>query len=219
MDAPSHTLLRSFIDLPVNEESGGYRVTHSVSVGSPQQLHYTYDLDNGSIVQLWRGGFLDATPMWYSRGDGSSRPVGAVQHFGVPSLMLNKLESANAAWSTDTVGSSYRPGGYQLDEQERPTFFYTVYGAQVQDASRVMENGQGIQRTITIQNPSQNLHARLAQGNKIETVSKDLYLIDDKAYYLRLEDAGGAKPVVRNIGGKQELLIPVNNKLVYSILF
>lgn len=219
VEANGNTLLRSFMDLPVNENTGGYRVTHSINVGSPEQVHYTYDMDKGTLVQVWRGGFLDATPMWYSRGDGSSRPVGAVQHFGLPELTLSKLASAQEAWPTDTAGSSFRPLGYQLDEQDRPSFLYSVYGREVEDALHVLQNAHGIQRTITVQNPSANLYARLAKGNKIEAVSKDLYLIDDKAYYLRLENAGEAKPVVRNVGGEQELLVPVRNKLVYSILF
>ena len=64
VEATENTLLRSFMDLPVNQESGGYRVTHSVNVGSPLNVHYTYDMDYGNLVQLGRGGFLDATPMW-----------------------------------------------------------------------------------------------------------------------------------------------------------
>lgn len=217
--ATENTLLRSFMDLPVNEKPGGYRVTHSVNVGSPLNVHYTYDMDYGNLVQLWRGGFLDATPMWYSRGDGSSRPVGAVQHFGVPSLTLSKLDNTSTTWATDTIGSSYRQLGYQLDAQELPTFIYTVYEARIQDAIRPLENGQGIIRTINIQNPGENLYARLVQGEKIEMVSRGLYLIGDKAYYLRLENTGGSKPIVRNVSGKQELIVPVQDQLIYSILF
>ena len=42
-----------------------------MNVGSNKGLHYTYDMDHGNMVQLWRGEFLDATPMWHDRGDGS----------------------------------------------------------------------------------------------------------------------------------------------------
>jgi len=219
VEATENTLLRSFMDLPVNQKSGGYRVTHSVNVGSPLNVHYTYDMDYGNLVQVWRGGFLDVTPMWYSRGDGSSRPRGAVQYFGVPSLTLSRLDKTNTTWATDTIGSGYRQLGYQLDAQELPTFIYTVHKAQVQDAIRPLENGHGIRRTINIQNPGENLYARLAQGEKIEMVSRDLYLIGDKAFYLRLDNAGGSKPMVRDVGGMQELIVNVQNQLIYSILF
>jgi hypothetical protein len=50
-------------------------------------------------------------------------------------------------------------------------------------------------------------------------VEKDLYVVDGKSFYLRITNAGGAKPVVRTSGNKQELIVPVRGKLSYSILF
>ena len=214
IDAQTNTTHRSFMDLPDD-----VRVTHAISVGSPEQVHYTYDLDKGMVVQVWRGGFLDATPMWHSRGDGSSRPLGAVQHFGAPAFTLAKLPSPGAAWVADTAGSGYRPKGYVLDANDRPTFLYRIYGANVSDAIRVLDNGHGLRRELTVQNPTGELYARLAEGETIEETAKDMYLIDGKSYYLRLDDAGGAKPVIRDTNGRKELVVPVRGKLSYSILF
>ena len=214
VDAPTNTMLRSFMDIP-----GGQRVVHAISVGSPQQVHYTYDLDKGSLVQVWRGGFLDATPMWYSRGDGSSRPRGMVQRFGQPQLSLAKFSSADAAWVADTVGSGYTPKGYKLNRQDEPTFMYTSYGAQVSDAVRALSSGDGIEREITVQN-GQGLYLRLAEGNNIEQASNGWYVLDDQSYYIRLDDAGGASATIRNgANGRKELVVPVQSKLRYSILF
>ena len=219
--APVNTILRSFMDLPVENEKGrsGVRVVHAVNVGSPEQVHYTYDLDKGNMVQMWRGEFLDATPMWYSRGDGSSRPMGSVQYFGQPSFALAKLASPQAAWVADSAGTGYRPGGYDTDKNDQPTFSYQLYGANVKDAIRVMEGGKGLRRELTVQNPVANLYARLAAGSTIEEVSRGMYLIDGKSYYIKLVDAGGAKPVVRDANGQKELIVPVSSKLSYSIIF
>lgn len=221
VDAPTNTLLRSFMDIPNASGQGRRtRVTHAISVGSPEQVHYTYDMDKGAIVQVWRGDFLETTPMWHDRGDGSSRPRGTVQRLGLPVLFLGKLSSQQAAWATDTTGSSFRPKGYVLDESDRPTFRYLAYGSSVEDAIRVIENGQGVHREITVRNPSGDLYARLAEGETIETMPNGMYMIDGKSYIVRVEDAGGATPVVRSAGGKQELLVPVRGgKLSYSILF
>ncbi|MFS2185447.1 family 16 glycoside hydrolase [Mucilaginibacter sp. Mucisp84] len=213
INATSNTVLRSFSDLP-----GGIRVTHGVNVGSPELLHYTYDLDKGMIVQLWRGGFLDATPMWHDRGDGSSRPAGSVQYLGKPVPAIEKLSDANAAWALDTAGTGYRPKGYVLNADDVPAFKYNIYGTSVNDASSVMDKGQGIHREITLANAVDGLFYHLASGN-IETLGNGLYVIDDKSYYIRIDDAGGAKPVVRDAGGKQELIIPIQKKLTYSIIF
>ncbi len=213
VDAPNNTLLRSFMDIP------GKRVVHAISVGSSQQVHYTYDLDHGALVQVWRGGFLDATPMWYSRGDGSSRPLGAVQRLGNPAFTLARLASADATWTIDTAGSGYVPKGYKLDKADLPTFRYQVFGAVVEDAVKALENGEGIRRDIAVQNAGGGLYARLAEGSQIESAGKGLYTVDGKAYYVRIDDDGGAKPVVRSINGRQELIVPVQSKLSYSILF
>lgn len=214
VDAPVNTVFRSFMDLP-----GGPRVVHAVSAGSSEQVHYTYDMDKGMIVQVWRGGFLNATPMWHDRGDGSSRPLGTVQRFGKPALTIAKLSSPQAAWIADTTSSSYRPKGYVLDKQDRPEFRYLIYGSMISDATKVLENGEGISREITVQNPAADLYVRLAEAASIEEVSKGMYLVDNKSYYLRMDDAGGAKPIVRDANGRKELIIPIAKKLRYSILF
>ncbi len=89
----------------------------------------------------------------------------------------------------------------------------------VNDVSRVLPNSQGIRRDISLQNPAGNLYLRLAEANNIETVSEGLYLLNDKSYYLRIDDAGNAKPVIRNANGRKEIIIPIQNKVSYSILF
>lgn len=212
VDAPVNTVLRSFMDMP-----GGPRVVHAVSVGSPEQVHYTYDMDKGAIIQVWRGRFLDATPMWYSRGDGSSRPVGTVQRFGRPAFALGKLASAESPWETDSAG--YVTKGYRLDKNDLPVFRYQTFGSTVEDAINVTENGQGIRREINIQQPVPNLYARLAESNSIQMLENGLYILEGKSYYVKVEDSGGAKPVIRDSNGRKELVVPVQNKIIYSILF
>lgn len=213
VDAPSNTILRSFMDVP------GTRIVHAVSVGSPEKIHYTYDLDRGMVAQVWRGEFLDATPMWHERGNGCSRPRGAVQYLGKPAFTLAKLASPQAAWLTDTTGTGYRPKGYVLDDKDLPTFRYILYGAAVKDAVRVLPDGRGVRRELNVETPVAGLYAKLAEGRTIESPSKDLYIIDGRSYYLQLEDGGGEQPLVRDAGELKELIIPVHSKLSYSILF
>ena len=213
INAPVNTVLRSFMDVDT------VRVTHAVNVGSPRQVHYTYDLDKGMIVQVWRGSFLDATPMWHSRGDGSSRPSGSLIKLGKPVLAIQTLDEPGAPWSQDTLGSGYRPKGYILDANDQPTFKYQLFNSKVTDASRVLDNNEGISREITIEGAGPNLYLRLAEAPKIEMVSDGLYLVNDKSYYLRLDDAGSAKPAIRDGNGQKQLIVPIQNKLSYSILF
>ncbi len=213
VEAPVNTMLRSFMDIP------GKRVVHAISIGSPEQVHYTYDLDNGAVIQAWHGGFLDATPMWYSRGDGSSRPMGAVQYLSATTPLLNKLTSASAAWVVDSAALGFTTKGYKLDKSDRPTFLYKAYGVMVEDAIMPLENGEGLKRTIALEKAVPDVYARVAEGKNINAMNNGLYIIDDKAYYVRIDDAGGSKPIIRDSNGRKELIVPVQTKISYSILF
>ena len=89
-----------------------------------------------------------------------------------PCSFLSKLTSPQANWTTDTTGSSYRPKGYVLDESDRPTFRYQSYGSSVDDKIRVLPEGKGIQREVTITNPAGDLYARLISGTSITADGK-----------------------------------------------
>ena len=214
IEASENTILRSFMDLP-----GSPRVVHAVSVGSPQKVHYTYDMDNAMLVQVWKGGFLNATPMWHDRGDGSSRPIGMVQRLGKPVQAIARLSNAQSDWVRDTVGTGYKPKGYVLDENGIPSFRYLTYGTSVNDQVRVLDLGRGISRTISLTDQVIDLYFRLAEAESIVQMSDGMYLIDNQSYYLRLDDAGSSKPVIRDQNGRKELIIPIVKSLSYSILF
>ncbi|MCR9245222.1 MAG: PA14 domain-containing protein [bacterium] len=47
-----------------------------IAVGSPARTHYAYDVENGRLVWLWRGGFLDATGTWHGRAGKLLEPHG-----------------------------------------------------------------------------------------------------------------------------------------------
>lgn len=214
VDPKEKPLLRSFMDVP------GYgRVTHAISVGSERKVHFTYDLDHGNLIQVWRGEFLNATPMWNSRGDGSSRPLGSVVRLGNPVIAFSFLSSADEEWAADTLGTSYRPLGYKVNADDDVSFMYKAHGATVTDQVSILENGQGIQRHIEVENGKEGNYFLLAQGEKIEKVNDAFYVVNDKEYYLQLGEGTTSKAIIRNGAGKQELIIPVTDSLVYSLLF
>lgn len=216
ISAGTNTITRSFMDYKKDEKAKNHRVVHAVSVGSPANLHYTYDMDKGNVLQVWRGEFLDATPMWHDRGDGSSRPRGSVTLLN-DDMLLGKTKG-NSKWQSDTTGSRYRPKGYVLDETDVPTFQYQAFGSTVTDYISVVNN-QYLERIIKVNNPVTDLVARLADGAVIEKVADGLYAVDNKSYYIQLADKT-VKPEIRGANGQQELLVPVRNgEVKYSILF
>ncbi|HZH96020.1 MAG TPA: hypothetical protein VEY06_09050, partial [Flavisolibacter sp.] len=79
--------------------------------------------------------------------------------------------------------------------------------------------GEGITREITLKNATGNYFAKLAEGSSIDDSGGGLYVVDDRSYYLRIDEAGGAKPTVQDVSGRKVLIVPVQQKLRYSIIF
>ncbi len=215
----SPRILRSFVDFRKEPNGPAKRVTHAASVGMPDQVSYTFDLSTGALVYVWKGSFLDATPMWNSRGDGSSRPMGSVVALGTAPV-LAVLGDRNAAWP-DTVPATanFRSRGYDLDENGNPVFRYATNGVEVEDQLRSEENGKYLTREMRLNGTTPgNLYGRIAEGRDITEVGKGLYAVDGKAYYVRVP--GDAKATVRKTNDRSELLLPVQgNALRYSILW
>ena len=103
---------------------------------------------------------------------------------------------------------------------DRPTFQYQIYGATgIGCRTGTGKRTRSYVGNLPCRTRSGELYARLAEGATIEDAGKGMYLVDGKSYYLRLDDASGAKPVVRDANGRKELVVPVRSKLSYSILF
>ncbi|NDE11604.1 MAG: DUF1080 domain-containing protein [Chitinophagia bacterium] len=214
VQANENTILRSFIDLPNKK-----RIVHAVNVGSPQKINYTFDMDNGSIFQLWRGDFLDATRMWTGRGDGTAKTLGSVLYLGPPAFPINKMSNANTPWKTDTTGMEFITKGYTLDDKGFPSFKFKILGATVTDKVKVLESGQGIQHEILVEKSAKDLSWRLADAKVIEEISPGLFLVDDKSYYVKVENSESLRPTIREQNGRKELIVPIQDKLTYSILY
>lgn len=214
IDAPSNTMIRSFVDIGRNQ-----RAVHAISVGSPYKMHYSYDLDHGLLLMGWHGEFVDATPMWVGRGDGSSKARGATTLFTrTLAPAVAQLTTAQTPWPTDSTGTGFRTRGYVMDDEDRPIFKYNIFGSQVTDAVKIADNGKKLNRTITIDQSVPNLYILLARSKAIEEVAKGLYLIDGQSYYLELDEVSD-KPLIRDLNGQKELVVLLGSKLNYFISF
>jgi hypothetical protein len=213
IQAGENTVTRCFMDV-YRDGKRQKRIVHSVNVGTPSGLHYTFDLDNGALAQAWRGGYLNATPMWNDRGDGSSQPMGAITAFNdAPAFAV--LTGTTQTWS-DTLPDpkAFRPLGYDLDADNLPTFRYVHGGAEIEDQIRA-EEGKQLRRQITVKNAPANLYHRLAEGADVMEMGNGVYLVDGKSYYIKVDEG---QATVRSINGRQELIAPVTGKLSYTIM-
>jgi len=220
-------VFRSFMDITLpNAQRGpndfmGFkdqnrkRVVHAVQVGDPARLHYTYDLDNGAVAQLWKGEFLYTSPMWDDRGDGSSRPRGAVLAFDDVQTVVEKSKLFDLTTSQNDPEPSFRPHGYDLDESGRPTFRYTLAGMEAEDQLRTSD-GKKLNRTLTFSKiPAGNTHVvRLAVGKSIEKTDDTTWAVDGHRYYLQVPK--GSNPTLETYGGISVLYVPVSAKVEYA---
>ncbi len=205
-------LIRSFVQLPGEK----LKRTHALSVGTPAGMHYTLDLNQMALLQVWKGDFADVTEMWYERGEPQLlKPLGA-NVLLAPQTALMVLNDTNAAWPDSVSETILQYRGLSLDKQGMPTTEYTLGGASVTDAIRPGTNG--LTRTLTVTGTANGpLVCRLVAGAQIEEVEKGLYAINDRSYYIRLDPK--LKPVISTISGKQELRLPVKGGVSYEIVF
>jgi hypothetical protein len=195
-------VFRSFMDIP------GKRITHSASVGLLHNISFGYDLSNGAVYQVWKGAFLDASPMWLSRGDGNSRAIGSVVALDdKPALAYVHEESQ--AWPDSLAKGVFRAKGYELDADGIPTFKYNYDGILINDKA-TSEDGKNLDRKIWVDGPApKDLYARVADARDITDLGNGMYAINNFTYYVQLDKS--VKPLIRTSAKGKELLLPLKN--------
>ncbi|MFY0686689.1 MAG: DUF1080 domain-containing protein [Cyclobacteriaceae bacterium] len=191
------------------------KLSHTIGVGDRSGVHYVYDLQRGNLVAAWRGEFIDATPMWNSRGDGSFLPRGAVQWKHI-NQSLAYLTNESAPFPTDAE-SEWIQKGYQIGEMDRPIFKSDYKGAVVTNSINPAADNASLVHEIAFENLSNtvNLFYKIAEGSSIRDMGNGLFAVNDHEFYIRTTGAN-----VRQVDGKSELIVPVNGSTIsYTIVW
>ncbi len=191
-------MIRSFVQMP-NEKT---KRTHTVSIGTPYGVHYTYDLERGALLQQWRGQFADVTEMWYERGEPQLlKPLGAViQYDGKPSFAT--LPNEKAAWP-DSITNDLIYRGLQT-ESNIPTFKFTYKGSQSPIKDYLLPTPTGLERTIV--GPENGIiFVRVAVAKEITQTEGGMYNVEG-SMFIKTD----TRAILRtNTTGDKELLLPV----------
>ncbi|MDB4338698.1 DUF1080 domain-containing protein [Rubripirellula sp.] len=184
-----------------------------IAVGYPEKLNICWDANNFSLSLIWQDRFIDASKHWVGRGQGNQTPLGGNPVSLEKTAAVAFLADEKAAWPSDAPRErGYRFLGYGLDERGRPTFRYKTPQATVEDKIIPISGdiAASLKREITItpnkDSGSAGLYFRAAVG-QIEGNEQEGYLLE-KTLKMSVS-ADGALPLLREIDGAKELLIPI----------
>jgi len=188
------------------------KLTHVISVGDPSKVHYAYDLLQGSILQLWKGDFLNTTEMWHERGEPQiATPMGA------PIVLYGSCPIYDKTLSKDSI-ADYQYKGYTIAAAGHPQFQYTFKKLNLQDQIVPADNSRGIKRTITVSGEGKDkVMIRIAQAKSITPLGNGLYSLGEQEYFVQL--APGTFPKIENYQGGQVLLMNGNDPIQYQLIW
>lgn len=188
----------------------GEKRPHILSVGHPEGIHYSYDLNRASVLTFWRGPFADVLLMWQVRGHQLLFPMNAAikESAGIPIAQLK----SDDFFENQKLRNELSVTEYQLNEYGRPVFISTYNGITLRDHIRPTDETAGFLRTLHYRlDEKRNRNgkvARIAQSTDIELLSNGLYRIDGR-YYLDIIKNGGEAPVIYERDGLEVLYVPI----------
>lgn len=200
-------MVRSFI----MHEGEKIKRTHCLSVGIPEGVNYTVDLNRGSLLQFWKGPFANVTEMWHERGEPQIlHPMGAANTTR-GQVDWAVLTNPNANWPDSLADLIYR--GYRLNREGVPTVTYRINESEITD--EITSNNGTLHRIVNGNIP--NGYVRAVNGKNISALESGLYEVNGQSYFVRIDPK--SKPILRTINGQQELLLPLNGRVQYSLIW
>lgn len=184
----------------------------AIGVGYPEKLNLAWDANNLRPAMLWHGAFMDASRHWNDRGAGFEPPLGDNILRLPEGVSLAVLADEKAAWpDAPAKEQGFQFRGYRLGEVQRPTFLYSLGELKVEDdfAPVGADDVFVMQRTLIVNGVAPGHAYFRAAAGEIAAAGDGSYQIDGR-WTMRLKCA--AKPILRESGGRKELLVPIATK-------
>ena len=217
-------LQRGFVGYPqFLDEATKHKFTHTISVGTPEGVHYNYDLASGSLLQVWRGDFINVQTMWQNRGpEQTAVPLAETIQPGA-AFNWQFLGGKRKEWPDSLLDAkNFHFKHYELDEKGRPQFHYHWKNAEIVD--KIEPTDDGLQRKIVINRPPSGLWLSLAKGRDISENEQGTYLVKEPGYILKILEINGLDLLLREGNGQKELvtsagMLELDASINYEIIF
>ena len=199
---------------------------YATSVGTPQGVHYAYDLETGALLRTWRGTWIDTAEMWEGRGEPQlAKPTG-------PALTLNAkptvalIEKATTAGWPESADALQSSQGYTLEANDQPVFLSKRSELSIRDRLAPTADGKALTRRLDFKGSlaSWETQVLLAEADVITAQPGGGWVIGDREYYLDWPAASTHQPTIRKVGGKQLLVVRLSKStleapLAYSLVW
>ncbi len=179
-------------------------------IGTPQRIHYAFDMMNSRLGRAWAGKYFDAAGTWKGRaGQLEVPPVPWIDF--APSAPFAVLKDAAASWPSE-IGreAGYKVLGRSMDEADMPTFRYSLGDVIVAEKPRpeLRLGGARLVRAFSITGSTSgggSLYLRAGAGS-LAALDGD-WLQDGE---VTLSVSGDGRASLRGEGDSAELLVEIN---------
>lgn len=211
-------LLRSFLYFPQPKVyAPATKRTHVISVGEGNGPHYSLDLQNGSLLQVWRGEFADIHNMWDNRGEPQvMQALGQTLTFA-GSPQWYRLDEETTPWPDSlSADDAFRHLRHELDAAGRPTFYYAYGQAEVSD--QITPLGKGLQRSLH-NGGNAPLYVQLASATGITETGPGEFSLFNPGSRLSIVNNAGGRLVLQNGSQRDRLLaeVPADGTIIYDL--
>src|SRR5690606_27957245 len=199
----------------------GVKKVYNISVGSPQGIHYAFEFSRASLLMAWDGAFLDATPMWDSRGESQLVEPNPFHISSHGDFEFAFLENENSQWPDLDEDVSFKQLGYEFDASGYPVFLSKIGETTISNKFMPSASERKIDRNITVEG-NKAIWYKITGGEHIEALPNNAYRVDEEGYYVDFSGNSQLKPVIRDINGKQELIVQVpsgKQSINYSVIW
>ncbi|MDB2463109.1 hypothetical protein N9W61_03315, partial [Algibacter sp.] len=197
--------------------------THCISVGLLEKLNYSLDLATGSLLQFWSGDFLNTTQMWHSRGERQTSESIGYTLTSHGELDFAFLQNKDDEWPKKlNKNIDLKSLGYTFNNKQIPEFSFKINDAEISNSfTASTSEKRGLNRIIAINTQTPFWH-KIADGNSINKLDNNTYIINNESYYINFSENENLKPIIRTNHGKDELLVEIPKgaqKINYTIIW